>query len=156
MAWTVRLGERSVVVSPDAEGHVSIGDRRYVVERLDRGVYRVALGERHWIVAVAGPRDNRWVAVDGRTAALEVTDDADRPGGRRRHVSPDLTAPMPATVTRILVAPGDSVAAGDALLMLEAMKMELAIRAPRDGTVGAVHCKVGDLVQPAVPLLDFA
>jgi biotin carboxyl carrier protein len=156
MAWTVHLGERALVISADAEGHATVGDERYLVEHLDRGVYRVALGERHWIVAVAGPRDNRWVGVDGRTAVVEVTDEADRPGARRRAVSQDLTAPMPATVTRILVSPGDAVAAGDVLLMLEAMKMELAIRAPRDGTVGAIHCKVGDLVQPAMPLLEFA
>ena len=35
------------------------------------------------------------------------------------------------------------------------MKMELAIRAPRDGIVGAIHCKAGDLVQPGVALLDL-
>ena len=40
--------------------------------------------------------------------------------------------------------------------MQPTMKMELAIRAPQDGTVGAIHCTVGDLVQPGVSLLDFS
>ena len=47
-----------------------------------------------------------------------------------------LTAPMPATVLKVLVAAGDVVKKGDAVVMLEAMKMELPLRAPRrDATV---------------------
>jgi biotin carboxyl carrier protein len=53
------------------------------------------------------------------------------------------------------VAPGDAVTAGQTLLVLEAMKMELPVRAPGDGRVKAVHCKAGDLVQPEVSLIDF-
>ena len=87
---------------------------------------------------------------------LEVSNEADRGRPRRRTASHELTAPMPATVTRLLVEPNTPVKAGDVLVMLEAMKMELAIRAPQQGTVGAIHCKVGDLVQPGVALLDFA
>jgi biotin carboxyl carrier protein len=63
---------------------------------------------------------------------------------------------MPATVIRIDTAPGDRVSRGDILLVLEAMKMELPIRAPHDGVVGAFHCHVGELVQPGVTLVDFA
>ena len=39
--------------------------------------------------------------------------------------------------------------------MLEAMKMELAVRAPRDGVVTAVHCRAGELVQPGVTLVEI-
>jgi 3-methylcrotonyl-CoA carboxylase alpha subunit len=62
---------------------------------------------------------------------------------------------MPATVVRILVAPGARVARGDTLILLEAMKMELPIRAPRSGRVTALHCAKGDLVQPGVNLLEI-
>lgn len=66
-----------------------------------------------------------------------------------------LCAPMPATVTAILVDPGSDVAAGDTLVRLEAMKMELAIRAPADGRVRTVDCRVGELVQPGRPLVTL-
>ena len=66
-----------------------------------------------------------------------------------------LSAPMPATVTAVLVAPNTEVAAGDTLIRLEAMKMELAIRAPASGQVVAVHCAVGELVQPGRPLVTL-
>jgi biotin carboxyl carrier protein len=45
---------------------------------------------------------------------------------------------------------------GDTLLMLEAMKMELPVRAPRDGRVSALHCTAGQLVEPGVDLLELA
>jgi biotin carboxyl carrier protein len=66
-----------------------------------------------------------------------------------------LASPMPATVAAVKVAPGQTVVRGDVLIMLEAMKMELPIVAPRDGRVRSVACKPGELVQPGIPLVDL-
>src|SRR5690606_33128556 len=55
-------------------------------------------------------------------------------------------APLPGTVIAVHVAEGDSVSDGDVLVVVEAMKMEHAIRATADGTVGAVRYGVGDRV----------
>ena len=63
---------------------------------------------------------------------------------------------MPAKVTAILVEAGQRVGKGDVLLKLEAMKMELPVRAPHDGTVTAVLCRAGELVQPGVALVELA
>src|SRR5262249_20169432 len=59
-----------------------------------------------------------------------------------------LTAPMPATVVKVQVKAGDIVKKGDVVVLLEAMKMELPVRAPADATVAAVHCREGELVPP--------
>jgi biotin carboxyl carrier protein len=53
-------------------------------------------------------------------------------------------APMPGSVVAVNVAPGDKVANGDGLIVIESMKMETVIRAMRDGEVEAVHVSVGD------------
>ncbi len=64
-----------------------------------------------------------------------------------------LTAPMPGRVSAVRVAPGQAVERGQALIVVEAMKMEHTIAAPAAGVVGAVHFRVGDLVEEGAELL---
>ena len=78
-----------------------------------------------------------------------------RKGMARASASTALMAPMPATVIRVQVKPGDAVSKGDIVLVLEAMKMELPIRALGEGIVAAVHCREGELVQPDTALVEF-
>jgi biotin carboxyl carrier protein len=59
-------------------------------------------------------------------------------------------------VLRVLVEPGDRVTAGQTLVLLEAMKMELAVAAPGDGTVSSVHVEPGQLVQAGAALAELA
>lgn len=83
------------------------------------------------------------VQVDGREYRLYD-------GRQRRHASAgapgDLHAPMAGRIIRVLAKAGDSVLAGDTLLILEAMKMEQQITAPHDGTVSNLLCEEGDQV----------
>ena len=60
--------------------------------------------------------------------------------------SGSLLAPMPGTVVRVAVRPGASVAAGDVVLVLEAMKMQHTVSAPTDGTVTEVNVQQGSQV----------
>ena len=66
-----------------------------------------------------------------------------------------LSAPMPGSVLRVDAAPGDTVAAGDAVVVLEAMKMELAVQAPAAGVVRAVHVRPGDVVSAGQALIEL-
>jgi len=104
---------------------------------------------------VVGNGDKTWVFIDGETFTIEV-EPAERARSRRGSSGNEgLAAPMPATVIKVLVEPGAQVQRGDVLVLLEAMKMELPIRAPRDGRVKALHCRPGELVQPGTPLVDL-
>ena len=80
------------------------------------------------------------------------------PAARRRSASAAGTviAPMPATVIKVQVKPGDAVKKGDVVVVLEAMKMELPLRALGDGVVSAVRCREGELVQADATLIEFA
>jgi biotin carboxyl carrier protein len=125
------------------------------ITALGNGRYRVSDGERHHLAYAAGPPTARWVFLDGRVYVIDVTASG---GGSPVRVLQDemaLASPMPATVAAISITPGQDVSQGDVLIMLEAMKMELPIKAPRDGRVKIVACSVGDLVQPGVPLVEL-
>jgi 3-methylcrotonyl-CoA carboxylase alpha subunit len=66
-----------------------------------------------------------------------------------------LTAPMPATVVAVLKNKGEEVKAGDHLVVLEAMKMEHTILAPRDGILAEVFYAVGAQVDEGAQLLSL-
>ena len=122
-----------------------------MVETLGAGRFRV--GGR--LAYAARGRRNTWVFIDGRTYVIESEG---RDASDHLHATDDqiaLSAPMPATVVEIRVTPGQEVADGDLLVMLEAMKMELPVKAPRAGRVKAVTCREGELVQPGVPLVEM-
>ncbi|MDX1540751.1 MAG: biotin/lipoyl-containing protein, partial [Geminicoccaceae bacterium] len=66
-----------------------------------------------------------------------------------------FTAPMPGRITRCPVEPGTTVEAGTVLIVLEAMKMEHALRAPAAGRLRTLHVKEGEQVEEGTVLLDF-
>lgn len=135
---TVRVtvnGGQPVPTCPGADGTVRVG----------------AHPARTAWTAIAG--DVRWVFLDGQVHTFEAVQANARRRTGGHHGT--LAAPMPATVIRIEAAAGDRVARGAVLIVLEAMKMELPIRAALDGVVSAINCSVGDLVQPGVGLIEI-
>jgi len=127
------------------------------VTRIGHGVYRVERDGRADIVYVAGPASDRWAFWNGFIfrSDLASSSNGSHSHVRTRTVAPSLDAPMPATVVKVLVAAGATVKKGETVLVLEAMKMELPIRAPADAVVTAVHCRVGDLVQAGAKLIEL-
>jgi biotin carboxyl carrier protein len=127
-----------------------------VVTRIADGTYRVEHDGRFRVVYVAGAAGSLWAFADGR---VYRSAGAARPGARRtgQAAGPQLlTAPMPATVLRVAVQAGAAVKKGDTVILLEAMKMELPLRAPADATVIAVHCREGEIVQPDATLVELS
>ena len=123
------------------------------VEPVGQGAFVVSTssGQRQaW--AVSSP-SGAWVFIDGTVYLIP----AKARNGRRRPSDEEgaLTAPMPATVAAINVVAGQRVVRGDVMIVLEAMKMELPITAPRDARIKRIACAQGELVQPGVPLIEL-
>src|SRR5688500_3357606 len=138
--YEVRVGDASV----------SINGQTIAVSELREGEIRAG----GLTVSTACAEDVCWVFTAGRVYSF----DARRsrvPAQRSPRHHGSLSAPMPATVVKILVSPGGQVRAGDVVVVLEAMKMELPVRATVDGTVTAVRCREGELVQPGADLIQL-
>lgn len=95
-----------------------------------------------------------YAVVDGVTWPFELLDPLAPPatasaGGDR------LVAPMPGRIISVDVAPGTTVSRGQVLLVLEAMKVQMRLTAPRDGTVATVHAEAGALVDDGAELVKF-
>ena len=134
------LGERRFAFTSRAAG----ADRFDVTlagERRTLAVY--AQGERFAIFAEAGS------ALAGEIDPLAHAGDHAGEGGR-------LSAPMPGKVIAFLARPGETVKRGQALAVMEAMKMEHTLHAPRDGVVGELLYAVGDQVAEGGELLRLA
>jgi len=130
------------------------------VTRIGPGVYRVSRDDGHEaaaphdIVYVAGARGDVWAFSNGRVfRAVE----SERTSARARPSTAVqlVTAPMPATIVKVLVTAGQTVKAGDTLVIVEAMKMELPVRALSDAVVKAVHCKERTIVQADQTLVEL-
>jgi biotin carboxyl carrier protein len=128
----------------------------------ERGVVRDERGDAHGFSVgqdrPAGPVAPRIVevVVDGWRFELEVEDARRRDlreRARRDHGAAaesggplEIHAIIPGRIAAVAVSPGDVVTVGQTLLLVEAMKMQNELRAPRDGTVGRVAVGVGDTI----------
>ena len=162
-------GERPVVLIH--------GDNRHTLRARGSGdTYRLAL--EHAVIEVTQARQLEGAlsaAFDGGLRHWRVrlhTDRVELHDGDRRHAfehppafAPETTAatdsgrvlaPMPGRIVLVRAQAGAEVAAGEELLVMEAMKMELALKAPHAGTIAAVTVRVGDFVEADAVLVRFA
>jgi biotin carboxyl carrier protein len=162
----------AVEIQDDGEGgqlRVQVDGREHMldVRRLDAGVWSVLDGATARLIQVDGVAPRLTVEVshpDGepRICVAEVSER--RPGaaaGDARGEAPGrgpltLRAPIPGRLVKLLVKIGDQVKAGQALLVLEAMKMENELRAPHAAVVSAIHVTEGVVVESGQELVSLA
>lgn len=99
---------------------------------------------------------NIWV--DGKTYHLPMVNTGARRAGGSANAplqAGEVKAPMPGTVLKVLVKPGDNVEAGQPLVIMESMKMEMTLSAPAAATVKEVLCSEGQLVEMGALLVKL-
>jgi len=123
---------------------VSVNDavhRMVLRERVARGRYRLWLDGHRYDAE----------ALDARARAIrDMQASVAKPAGPA-----PLRAPMPGLIVQLRVKVGDTIAAGDGLVVMEAMKMENELRAPAAGKVRAVHVSVGAAVEKGALLVEL-
>jgi len=165
VSYEVTLGERTHSVSvrelEDSVYEVTVDDRDPVRVDVDKGpltVYSLLIGSRQFEGSVDEKDDGRFdvhlgtsaydVSVIDESRRLLVSSAASAASGTQQ-----LRAQMPGKIVKLLVAEGDSVARGQGLAIVEAMKMENELRSEIEGTVTQVAVAEGDTVETDALLL---
>jgi len=101
--------------------------------------------DRNSILVAAGPATFTFVPVEGRGRH-----------GARGLAAPEISAPMPGKVLKVLVAEGDAIGEGQALIVLEAMKMETTLYAESPATVKKIRAAAGAMVDHGAVLIELS
>ena len=158
-------GKNSFEVSPKANAAEGLLDGTYYnldIEKIDSRTWHILKDYKSYYVQwVERAEDSKTftLKINGQTMVLEAKDQYDLllekmgiAGGASSKAS-KLKAPMPGKVLEIMVESGQTIAKGEGLLILEAMKMQNEIQAPVSGTVVSVHCTEGEAIEANVPLV---
>lgn len=116
----------------------------------------LTLGERHVEVVIATRGDDVFVHLDGEAYALRYRHPLERLAAQAGGGANDqIRAPMPGSIVSAAVAPGTEVSKGQTLLVMESMKMETTLVAPRDGVVATVRFEKGQTFERDAVLLTL-
>ncbi len=159
MRYVATVGGRTRVVevhrAGDAEGHyrLTVGEQGWDVDaRLTaQGIYSLLIDGVSYVADVVDRDGACVVDVGGEAYEVRVEEHTrhvirTRGGTAATSETQTLAAPLPGKITHVAVKPGDRVGAGDALIVIEAMKMENELKASRPGTVTEVRVVAGQTV----------
>jgi biotin carboxyl carrier protein len=151
-----------VVELPSGGLEVKIDGRPVEVDVLPvRGQLSIRVGGRMVDLTMEGTPPEVGAIASGHRSYVRVESERMRAAdqarkGRAGDGEKVIKSPMPGRVVRVLVSKGDEIAAGQALLVVEAMKMENEIRAKAACKVGEIHVAVGDTVEGNAKLVTLA
>jgi biotin carboxyl carrier protein len=159
MKLLVRIDGREAVLERNRGGTWRLDGKAFDCDCVEiaPGRYTILLDGRSFDVAVETESNGVCsAAAGGRTYSVELRDPRRyRPGGGGGGADgrQTLASPMPGKIVKVLVQAGQQVEAGQGLVVVEAMKMQNEVKAPRNGVAVAVHVSEGDSVGAGAPLV---
>jgi len=161
MNLTARVGGEEVALEVRAEGKgaykVKVGETTYAIDLTEPepGVFSLLFGERSYEVVVRAERDPLRLTVVGRSYEIALEDPAEAlaRSSRLSYSGPQaVRSIMAGKVLAVMVHEGEAVAEGAAIVVIEAMKMENEIRAPKAGIVKTLRVQAGQAVESGAEL----
>ena len=148
----------SLEITPTGKSYrATIDEKTIDVEILQAkdGKLELLIDGKRLTAYVSSDNARRWVTINGQTFVLTKSSGAARGSHGHHHTAGELTAPMPGQVRAVNVREGEAVTKGQTLLVLEAMKMEIRIQAPRAGIVQKLFVEQGQTVEREQVLIEI-
>ncbi len=137
---------------------VVINDKEYKIGEVNSlaNNIRFKLNNELFNIFYAEEKDKKYIAVDGEYYVFESEKQEKVKGGvATTEKSNAVVSPMPGLVVKVPVKIGDKVITGTTLAIVEAMKMQNELRAPKDGVVKKINYKEGEQVDAFVPIVEL-
>ena len=139
----------------------SDGEKSYLadIQQISPHQISILIDDVSYRVYIAKDKENRYFLIDGQQFVVkEPTEEVEgfhKEEERTAEGTLLVKAPMPGKVIKICVSEKDEVRKNQTLAIVEAMKMENEIKAPKDGTIKDIHVSAGDLVDSEMPLIEL-
>jgi biotin carboxyl carrier protein len=166
MSYVALVNEDSFHISVDAPDGVTVNQAQHVASMENIGgpsLYSLIVDNSSYEVHVEEREGGYRVLLLGQVYDVHIEEEgAQLIASARRSLLPSedeelvVKSPIPGLIFDVTVEEGQEVAAGDILVIVEAMKMENELRAPRGGIVQAIHAGPGDSVDKGTPLLTLS
>jgi len=164
MKYITTIDDKQFTVEIIDEKHVSVDGKIYEIDFesvAGQPVYSLIVDGRSHESYIYQGDDNWQVLMRGRLYPVTVEDEREKRlraaagGGVAETGEFHLRAPMPGLVVALPVAEGEAVKRGQVILILESMKMQNELKAPRDGTIGRIRVRPGETVEQKQTLLSM-
>lgn len=163
MQYNIKVNDRVYAVQTNAGSNASELEfvidgeiRNAIVKKINANQLHLSIGERSENLFVFRNAEGTWIWVNGKARLAQDADAMPRRRAAKPEDTPgEITPPTPASVVRVLVEPGDMVTKGQGCVVVSAMKMEITLNAPYNGTVKAVHAAAGQQVSPGEILVEI-
>jgi biotin carboxyl carrier protein len=165
MKYITTVNDQKYTIEIDQEGQITVNDQEYRVDfqQLSEGGILSLLLNQHSLEAIVEERDQSWeVLIRGELYLVKVQDERAYRLAKARGITIEVTgeanviSPMPGLIIEVPVEVGQFIKKGDQVIILESMKMENELRAPRDGTVKKIWVSKGASVEKNELLVTIA
>lgn len=153
MKYTTIINGKEFIIEIEGDGTLIVNGEKREVDFLDMGnsLFSIITNLRSIELAIDHEDNTYEVLVDGRMYEGQVFDERALFMAKRRGAlgggSGEVKAPMPGLVVDVPVALNEVVSEGQTVVVLESMKMQNELKAPRDGIIQEIHCKHGSSVE---------
>ncbi len=159
MRYKTIIHDQEFDIEIHADGRLTVNGEPHDVDFLEivNGRYSLIQDYKSSEVVVEERDGAVQILIDGKLYDGQVLDErallmANRKGGIKASTS-DIISPMPGLIVEVLVSIGDIVSAGQPVIILESMKMQNELKAPRDGRVDVIHAVKGQTVDKGATLV---